>query len=70
MSLVDISQALCPFLTGSAIPARPYRGTSFSSLTTMLRSASLAAFEMLRICCCGTRPSKLCRATLRMHDVH
>jgi len=70
MCLVDISQVLCPILILSAIPARPYRGTSFSSLTTMLRSASLAAFEMLRICCCGARPSKLCRATLRIHDVH
>lgn len=36
----------------------------------MLRSASLAAFEMLRICCCGARASRFWRVTLRMHDVH
>jgi hypothetical protein len=71
MSLFVISPTLrCLPGVFYAVPARPYRGTSFNSLTTMLRSASLAALEMLRICCCGARPSKLCRATLRMHDVH
>jgi hypothetical protein len=74
MSLVDISHARSPALLPWAIPARPYRGTSFSSLTTMLRSASLAAFDILRVCCCsccsGARLSRLWRATRRMHELH
>ena len=73
MSLVDVSHARSPALLSWAIPARPYRGTSFSSLTTMLRSASLAAFDMLRVCCCsGARLSRLrlWRATRRMHELH
>jgi hypothetical protein len=56
-------------VTWRDIPARPYRGTSFSSLTTMFRSASLAFFDMLRVCC-GPQASKFCRVNLRMHDVH
>lgn len=51
------------------VPARPNRGTSFSSLTTMLRSASFAFFEMLRVCC-DPQASRCCRVTLRMHVVH
>lgn len=75
MSLVDVSHARSPALLSWAIPARPYRGTSFSSLTTMLRSASLAAFDMLRVCCCsGARLSRprlrLWRVTRRMHELH
>jgi hypothetical protein len=35
----------------------------------MLRSASFAFFEMLRVCC-GPQTSKFCRVTLRIHDVH
>jgi hypothetical protein len=35
----------------------------------MLRSASFAFFEMLRVCC-ERQTSKFCRVTLRMHDVH
>lgn len=72
MSLDDVSHAHSPALLPCAIPARPYRGTSFSSFTTMLRSASLAALEMLRVCCCcsGARASRLWRATLRMHELH
>ena len=41
----------------------------------MLRSASLAAFDMLRVCCCsGARLSRprlrLWRVTRRMHELH
>jgi hypothetical protein len=54
---------------GGIVPARPNLGTSFSSFTTMLRSASFAFFEMLRVCC-GPQTSKFCRVTLRIHDVH
>lgn len=53
-----------------ALPARPNRGTSWSSLTTMLRSASRAAFEMVRTCCCDRQASKASRVTRRVHDVH
>ena len=35
----------------------------------MLRSASFAFFEMLRVCC-GPQASRFCRVTLRIHDVH
>jgi hypothetical protein len=50
-------------------PARPNLGTSLSSLTTMLRSASLAAFEMRRVCWWAPAPS-VRRATRRTHDEH
>src|SRR4051812_13732464 len=51
------------------VPARPKRGTSFNSLTTMLRSASFAFFEMPRVCC-GPQASKFWRVNRRIHDVH
>jgi hypothetical protein len=35
----------------------------------MLRSASFAFFEMVRVCCDAETP-KFCRVTLRIHDVH
>lgn len=35
----------------------------------MLRSASFAFLEMLRVCC-GPQASKPCRVNLRIHDVH
>ena len=35
----------------------------------MLRSASFAFFEMLRVCC-DPQASKFCRVNLRTHDVH
>jgi hypothetical protein len=57
-------------VTRLQIPARPYRGTSFSSWTTMLRSASFAFLEMLRVCCGDPQASKFCRVNLRIHDVH
>ena len=40
-----------------------------SSFTIILRSASLAFLEMLRVCC-GPQTSRFCRVTLRIHDVH
>jgi len=51
------------------VPARPNLGTSFSSFTMMLRSASFAFLEMLRVCW-DPQTSKFCRVTLLMHDVH
>jgi hypothetical protein len=53
----------------NAVPARPNLGTSFSSFTTMLRSASFAFLEMLRVCC-DPHASKFCRVNLLIHDVH
>jgi hypothetical protein len=58
----------------ASVPARPKRGMSSRSFTTMLRSASFAALERLRVWwwCCGGGPhgSSPRRVTLRMHDVH
>jgi hypothetical protein len=67
MSLLTISQA--HLTVQSSAPARPYRGTSFSSLTTIFRSASFAFFDMLRVCC-DPQASRFCRVKLRIHDVH
>lgn len=36
----------------------------------MLRSASLAAFDLFRTCCSGFHASNPNRATRRIHDVH
>jgi hypothetical protein len=55
----------------ASVPARPKRGMSSRSFTTMLRSASFAAFEMARVCCGGggRHWSSPRRVALRMHDV-